>query len=77
MNNHPNKHIREAVDYALAHGWRLGHAGPRAHIWGLLFCPHVAGMDVVGRFYPRRESPSVMHARFDTLSTTAPTSRVN
>ena len=39
MNNHKNKHIRAAVDYALEHGWRLVLAGPRAHIWGKLYCP--------------------------------------
>ena len=42
MNDHPNKHIRAAVDYALDHGWRLRKAGPRAHIWGLLLCRHDA-----------------------------------
>jgi len=39
MNDHPNKHIREAVDYALEHGWTLRKAGARAHAWGRLFCP--------------------------------------
>ncbi|HMC12035.1 MAG TPA: hypothetical protein VKH44_12125, partial [Pirellulaceae bacterium] len=38
MNSHPNKHIREAVDYALEHGWTFKLAGPRAHIWGMLYC---------------------------------------
>jgi hypothetical protein len=38
MNRHPNKHIREAVDYALTNGWTLKPAGPRAHIWGMLYC---------------------------------------
>ena len=42
MNDHPNKHIREAVDYALDHGWRLRKAASRAHVWGLLFCPREA-----------------------------------
>jgi len=42
MNNHPNKHIRAAIDYALEHGWRLRKSGARAHAWGLLFCPHGA-----------------------------------
>ena len=42
MNDHPNKHIREAVNYAFAHGWRLRKAGPRGHIWGLLLCPLAA-----------------------------------
>ena len=39
MNDHPNKHIREAVDYALEHGWMLRKAGPRGHAWGRLYCP--------------------------------------
>jgi hypothetical protein len=39
MNDHPNKHIRQAVDYALEHGWSLKKAGARAHIWGMLYCP--------------------------------------
>ena len=39
MNNHKNKHVRAAVDYALEHGWRLVLAGPRAHVWGKLYCP--------------------------------------
>jgi len=37
---HPNKHIREAINYALEHGWRLRKSGPRGHVWGVLFCPH-------------------------------------
>ncbi|HTN74846.1 MAG TPA: hypothetical protein VL096_06350 [Pirellulaceae bacterium] len=40
MNNHPNKEIRAAVDYAIEHGWRLIKSGPRAHVWGRLLCPH-------------------------------------
>jgi len=37
--NHPNKHIRPAVEYALSHSWTLRKSGPRAHIWGRLYCP--------------------------------------
>lgn len=44
MNNHKNKHIRAAIEYALSKGWRLELAGPSAHIWGTLYCPH-AGRD--------------------------------
>ncbi|MGD0896525.1 MAG: hypothetical protein ABR915_01735 [Thermoguttaceae bacterium] len=40
MNDHKNKHIREAVNYAMERGWRLVMGGPRAHIWGTLYCPH-------------------------------------
>ena len=39
MNEHKNKHIRTAIDYALSRGWRLEMAGSRAHIWGTLYCP--------------------------------------
>ena len=35
---HPNKHIREAVGYALGHGWRLTPSS--GHPWGTLWCPH-------------------------------------
>src|SRR5438132_8011081 len=31
MSDHPNKHIREAGDYATSRGWRLVKSGPRAH----------------------------------------------
>jgi hypothetical protein len=40
MANHPNKHIRAAVEYAIEHGWTLKKAGARAHVWGRLYCPH-------------------------------------
>ncbi len=39
MNDHPDKHIREAIDYALQRGWSLRKAGPRGHAWGRLYCP--------------------------------------
>ena len=39
MNRHKNKHIRAAVDFAIAKGWRLEIAGGHAHAWGYLFCP--------------------------------------
>ncbi|MEM9703991.1 MAG: hypothetical protein AAF907_16245 [Planctomycetota bacterium] len=36
---HPNKHIREAIEYALDRGWRLEKSGKSAHNWGMLLCP--------------------------------------
>lgn len=39
MTDHPDKHIREAVAYAVTRGWRLVETGPRAHAWGRLYCP--------------------------------------
>lgn len=37
---HPNKHVRAAIEYARLKGWRVEKAGPRAHPWGHLYCPH-------------------------------------
>ncbi|MDR3234483.1 MAG: hypothetical protein LBT46_12615 [Planctomycetaceae bacterium] len=39
MNNHPNKEIREAVDYALERRWRLRKGRGHSHPWGVLLCP--------------------------------------
>ncbi|MDA1049533.1 MAG: hypothetical protein O3C40_03515 [Planctomycetota bacterium] len=36
---HPNKHIREAIEYAEQHGWTFVKASARAHIYGTLYCP--------------------------------------
>jgi len=39
-NDHPDKDLRAAIDYALADGWRAEKAsGGSAHPWGKLFCP--------------------------------------
>lgn len=40
MADHPNKHIREAISYVKSKGWIVTKAGPRAYIWGILYCPH-------------------------------------
>jgi hypothetical protein len=42
MAEHSNKHIQEAIRYAESHGWVVTQAGPRAHIWGMPWCPHHA-----------------------------------
>ncbi len=39
LADHPNKHIREAVEYAENNGWRVVKANARAHIWGRIYCP--------------------------------------
>lgn len=39
MPRHPDKHIRAAIEEALALGWRLKKSSPRAHAWGYLLCP--------------------------------------
>ena len=38
MSAHPNKHIREAIEYAEQRGWTFQKAGARAHSFGALFC---------------------------------------
>ncbi len=40
---HPNKHIREAIEFAESQGWRFQKSGPRAHVYGQLFCPNDCG----------------------------------
>lgn len=37
---HPNKHIRDALDYAEQHGWRFEKARGHAHIYGSIYCSH-------------------------------------
>ncbi len=34
---HPNKHIREAIKYAVERGWRVTTSD--GHYWGHLLCP--------------------------------------
>ena len=63
MNDHPNKHIREAIEYALARGWRLVKAGPRAHAWGRLFCAAQARGGCIISVYSTPRVPE-KHARY-------------
>ncbi len=39
MERHPKKEIQAAIEYALERGWRFIKAGPRAHVYGMLYCP--------------------------------------
>lgn len=41
MAKHPNKHIREAIQYAEQHGWIFTMS--RGHIYGTLRCPTQGG----------------------------------
>jgi hypothetical protein len=38
MQRHPNKEIREAVEYAIEKGWSIKEAS--GHAWGIMYCPH-------------------------------------
>jgi hypothetical protein len=35
---HPNKEINAAIEHAISNGWRFEKAGPRAHVYGVLYC---------------------------------------
>jgi hypothetical protein len=39
---HPNKHIREAIEYALEQGWNYEEGG-KSHRKGTLLCPYGHG----------------------------------
>lgn len=39
MSSHPDKHIREAIEFAESLGWTFEKSGPRAHSFGILYCP--------------------------------------
>ena len=30
--------VKESQEYAASEGWRVMKAGPRAHIWGTIYC---------------------------------------
>lgn len=38
MKEHPNKHIRAAIEYALERGWLFSPGGHSAHCFGRLRC---------------------------------------
>lgn len=38
MADHPNKHIRAALNHAESEGWTIRKSGPRAHAWGVTYC---------------------------------------
>jgi hypothetical protein len=62
MAEHPNKHIREAIKYALSQDWRSLKAGPRAHVWGQLFCPHARRGGCIIRVFSTPRNAEI-HAR--------------
>ncbi len=38
LADHPDKHIREALNYAESQDWTIQKSGPRAHAWGIIYC---------------------------------------
>jgi hypothetical protein len=55
MATHPNKHIREAIEYAEQRGWEFVKAGARAHSFGALYCPHRERDGCILRYMARHE----------------------
>ena len=62
MARHPNKHIEAAIRYAEERGWTLYKAGPRAHIYGELYCPLGTRDGHIFRVHSTPRSPE-NHAR--------------
>ncbi|MBC8876853.1 MAG: hypothetical protein H8E44_46085 [Planctomycetes bacterium] len=62
MAKHPNKHIRQAIEYAEQNGWTFVKAGPRSHLFGRLYCPR---RDPDGHIFGVQSTPRVPenHAR--------------
>ena len=57
---HPNKHIRQAVEFAVTQGWRLVKSS--GHAWGILFFDLtdsgvIAGSQSGQRLEIRRHTP--------------------
>jgi hypothetical protein len=62
---HPNKHIRAAVEYALGHQWTLRKSGPRAHIWDACTVRKVIETDAQEQFIRHPGIPKTMQRIFD------------
>lgn len=63
MQRHPNKHIHEAIEYAVQNGWAFVKAGPRSHDFGALYCPHRQRDGCIVRVYSNPKEPE-NHARW-------------
>jgi hypothetical protein len=63
MASHPNKHIREAIKYARARGWRLTNARGHSHIWGKLLCPLRSRDGCVFNIHSTPQNPEAHAAR--------------
>lgn len=57
---HPNKEIREAIQYALDRGWRL--TSSTGHVWGQLWCPEASRDGCIIRVFSTPQNPE-NHAR--------------
>ena len=62
MPDHQNKHIRESIKFAEQVGWTVIKAGPRAHLWGTLYCPQTGREGCRVRIMSTPRNPEA-HAR--------------
>lgn len=67
LPDHPNKHIREAIEYAEINGWRVVKANARAHIWGRLYCPFRDREGCAKAVYSTPRSPETTQRIFAAL----------
>jgi len=60
---HPNKHIREAIKYAINRGWRLTES--TGHVWGQLWCRAMSRDGCIIRVFstPRNPENHAKHIR--------------
>ena len=73
MARHPNKHIRESIEYAETRGWRLIKASGHAHIWENCYVRSVLVMAAYSTFIPLREVRKPMPAGYNALLITVTT----
>jgi hypothetical protein len=58
---HPNKHIREAIKYAVEKGWRVSIS--KGHHWGHIWCPLESREGCMFGVYSTPRNPET-HARW-------------
>ena len=68
---HPNKHVREAIEYAVSRGWRIVQPGRSSHNWGRLRCPFGARGGCDEPVYSTPRSPKITPTGFAPVSTSA------
>ena len=59
---HPDKEIREAIEYAENNGWTFVKSGPRAYCYGRLYCPASSRGGCIVSVYSTPKNPG-RHAR--------------
>ena len=64
MADHPNKHIRAAIEYANSNGWTLRKVGARAHFGDDCIAHNEIAMDARRRFIRRREMRKITRKIF-------------